>query len=164
MAADRDTTAAALICECSHHLLMHPEGGQTAPDRRCWGYVGSATPGPLRQPCTCTGFRPWSGPRDSRTSEPVRPLTMAIDARVNRADPETSVAWAERFRDQFAADNPGQSLDRLDELAKWFAAVEAEARATERQRILTRLGQLGDDLAAAIERAQADLLDGGADG
>lgn len=39
-----------------------------------------ATPGPFEL-CRCTGFRPWSGPTDSRTGEPVRPLTLVADAR-----------------------------------------------------------------------------------
>lgn len=69
------------MCECSHHWYVHSASGQTAPNKACHGYIGSATPGPY-EPCRCTGFRQWSGPRDARTGEPVKPPTMAVDARV----------------------------------------------------------------------------------
>lgn len=66
-----------LMCECSHHWSVHAESGQTADSATCHGYTGSATPGPLREPCRCTGFRGWSGPIDSRTGQPVKPLTVS---------------------------------------------------------------------------------------
>jgi hypothetical protein len=68
------------ICECGHHWSVHAQSGLTAASAVCHGYAGSATPGPLREPCACRGFAPWAGPVDSRTGEPVRPLTMTIDA------------------------------------------------------------------------------------
>jgi hypothetical protein len=85
---------AGRMCECNHHWGVHRESGQTAPDLPCHGYTGNATPGPLRQPCLCTGFAPWTGPRDSRTGEPVRPLTMTIDARFGPRLPEEAIQAA----------------------------------------------------------------------
>jgi len=79
---DLPPAATTLMCACSHHWSVHRESGQTAPGAACWGYIGSTTPGPLREPCDCAGFEPWSGPRDARTGEPVRPLTLATDSRV----------------------------------------------------------------------------------
>jgi hypothetical protein len=67
------------MCECSHHFRVHAESKLTAPSAICHGIIGSATPGPY-EPCRCTGFKPWSGPRDSRTGEPVRPLIMVTDS------------------------------------------------------------------------------------
>jgi len=68
---------ATAMCECGHHWGVHGQSGLTAPDAVCHGYAGSATPGPLREPCACRGFAQWSGPRDTRTGEPVRPLTLS---------------------------------------------------------------------------------------
>lgn len=68
------------MCECSHHWGAHAASGQTANTAACHGYTGSATPGPLRESCRCTGFRPWAGPWDSRTGEPVKPLMVTTPA------------------------------------------------------------------------------------
>jgi hypothetical protein len=81
------------MCECSHHWYVHGASGMTAPDRPCHGYTGNATPGPLRDLCACASFRPWPGPRDSRTGEPVKPIAM-----VATAPGTTTPAAAERER------------------------------------------------------------------
>jgi hypothetical protein len=59
--------------------MVHGESGWTSKSDICHGWTGSATPGPY-EPCRCTGFRPWSGPRDARTGEPVKPLTLQAPA------------------------------------------------------------------------------------
>ncbi len=64
------------MCVCAHHWTVHAESGTTNADFVCHGYVGSDTPGPLRAPCRCVGFRPFSGPWDSRTGEPAPPLPV----------------------------------------------------------------------------------------
>ena len=69
------------ICECSHDWCMHGQSGWTSRSAVCHGWTGNATPGPY-EPCRCAGFKPWNGPRDSRTGEPVGPLTVAVDARI----------------------------------------------------------------------------------
>ena len=68
------------MCECSHHWYVHRESGYTNQAAICHGRVGSATPGPY-EPCRCTGFAQWTGPRDSRTGEPIRPITLTTAAR-----------------------------------------------------------------------------------
>ena len=84
-----DAPQATPMCECSHHWGVHAESGQTANTATCHGYTGSATPGPLREPCGCTGFRPWAGPWDSRTGMPVKPLTVTT-----AADPQATPGQA----------------------------------------------------------------------
>jgi len=91
---DLPPAATTFMCACSHHWSVHRESGQTAPGAACWGYIGSDTPGPLREPCACAGFVPWSGPRDARSGEPVLPLTLATDSR--RPGPPQTVTPAER--------------------------------------------------------------------
>lgn len=72
----RPQGAVTAMCECGHHWHVHSQSGQTAPNAICHGYHGSATPGPYK-PCDCRGFAQWSGPRDARTGEPVKPLTLS---------------------------------------------------------------------------------------
>jgi hypothetical protein len=69
------------ICKCTHHWSVHAESRQTGPNAICHGYTGSATPGPFPEPCRCPRFRPWAGPWDSRTGEPVEPLTLTTAPR-----------------------------------------------------------------------------------
>ena len=114
------------MCECAHHWRMHSASGWTAPGAVCWGTHGSATPGPY-EPCDCKAFAPWSGPTDARTGEPVKPLTMAADARVTtRSDAEAaflaaSVAvWRE--------------IDRLGADPESYRLTKAERAAWERYR------------------------------
>jgi hypothetical protein len=84
------------MCECSHHWTAHAGSGQTADSAACHGYTGSATPGPLREPCHCTGFREWAGSWDSRTGLPVKPLIVSTapgDGREGRpGDPRAEAA------------------------------------------------------------------------
>jgi hypothetical protein len=84
------------MCECSHHWTVHAGSGQTADSAVCHGYTGSATPGPLREPCRCTGFREWAGSWDSRTGLPVKPLIVSTapgDGREGRpGDPRAEAA------------------------------------------------------------------------
>jgi hypothetical protein len=70
-----------------------------------------------------------------------------VDVRAGKAHSSTGVV-ASALR---------EAIDASLEVAR--PLIEAEARADERQRILTRLGRLGDALHSAIEAAQADLLD-----
>jgi len=74
--------ADTLMCACAHHFSVHPESRKTAPGRPCWGYVGSDTPGPLRELCPCQAFEPWTGPWDARTGLAVKPITLYVDARL----------------------------------------------------------------------------------
>jgi hypothetical protein len=94
----RGATVSAMksaMCECSHHWYMHAESGYTAPGAVCYGYIGSATPGPLREPCRCPGFTAWNGPRDARTGEPVKPLTLTTGHR-----PSGSRLWEQAGQEQ----------------------------------------------------------------
>lgn len=93
-----ESPAGSLMCECSHHWSVHAESGQTANSAACHGYTGSATPGPLREPCRCTGFRAWAGPWDSRTGLPVKPL-MASTATVGPREPVGDYATLLNARD-----------------------------------------------------------------
>jgi hypothetical protein len=71
--------AVTAMCECSHHWNVHYESDKRTGDpAACRGSLGNATPGPYR-PCGCRGFAQWSGPRDARTGEPVRPIQLATE-------------------------------------------------------------------------------------
>jgi len=155
--------AVTAICECSHHWSDHAQSGLTAASSICHGYTGSATPGPLREPCACRGFAPWSGPVDSRTGEPVRPLTMTIDAR-QPAEPHSEgnpalAAATEAIlnRRLAAAHGSGQGdarraailVEALPDAAAAIAAAAPLIRADERERIAARFPDGWLDAAAA---------------
>lgn len=127
---------AAAMCECGHHWSVHAESGQTAPSAVCHGYVGSATPGPLREPCRCQGFAQWPGPTDSRTGEPVRPLTLATDSRVAAVPPAAVTAATQALTQAMSA---GELLSNQDVARVAVAAaaphIAAPAAEAERERI-----------------------------
>ena len=75
--ADLPAETVTAMCACGHHWNVHyASDTRTGNPAICRGLHGNATPGPFR-PCDCTGFEQWSGPRDARTGEPVRPLTLS---------------------------------------------------------------------------------------
>lgn len=135
MATPEQITA---MCECSHHWLVHAESGRTAQSAVCHGYIGSATPGPLYDPCRCTGFRPWSGPRDSRTGEPVRALTLTTAMRasdaINLAASAASLTYEAGLRDGAAAER-----ERIIGLAKRNARRQSDPWARNALNYLARL-------------------------
>ena len=72
------------MCACGHHWNLHyASDTRTGDPAVCRGLHGTATPGPYR-PCDCTGWEQWSGPRDTRTGEPVRPIQLATGAAGHR--------------------------------------------------------------------------------
>ena len=72
------------MCACGHHWNLHyASDTRTGDPAVCRGLHGTATPGPYR-PCDCTGWEQWSGPRDARTGEPVRPIQLATGAAGHR--------------------------------------------------------------------------------
>ena len=72
------------MCACGHHWNVHyASDTRTGDPAVCRGLHGTATPGPYR-PCDCTGWEQWSGPRDTRTGEPVRPIQLATGAAGHR--------------------------------------------------------------------------------
>ena len=135
--------AQTLMCACAHHWGVHRASGRTAPVAACWGYIGNATPGPLREPCNCAGFEPWTGPTDSRTGEPIRPLTMATDGRVTPpAVPAEATAAAEPCEHYWAYhcfDGLSVRLCQLCHEPDWDsvradrAEIAAQAAAAERE-------------------------------
>lgn len=108
------------MCECGHHWSVHAESNETAQTAICHGYAGSDTPGPLRDPCRCTGFAQWAGPRDSRTGEPVRAITLTTALQAASVPPVTD-------------DQPASAVT---------AAAEVSARVAEQEAVREDLALL----------------------
>ena len=146
------------MCECSHPWDVHRESGQTGPDAICHGYIGSATPGPLYDPCRCLGFKAWSGPRDARTGEPVKPLTMVADARrepdpmpARLADPAKMCADLEGYIERRAAELARPVIEEAER-----SAVTFEQRAADlREEFGRMVRHLESQLASARRRLEA---------
>jgi hypothetical protein len=130
----------SLMCECSHHWYVHAASGKTARSKVCHGYTGNATPGPFPPPCICREFKPWAGPRDSRTGAPVRPLSLATDSRVSAQHDDVPVIADERdhmqaamhlMRDAFVdACQSGVPWEKAGELqGQFFDGYQAAKRA-----------------------------------
>ena len=175
---DLPPAATTLMCGCSHHWSVHRESGQTAPGAACWGYIGSTTPGPLREPCDCAGFEPWSGPRDARTGEPVCPLTLATDSRVTGVPQAATDAardaarpWAASIAEDVVTGlASGANGPRLAEIIGAGVAhvavavleavaphITADATAAERKRI-TRAAPCDCDCAQAATIAERERI------